>query len=55
MYEKDGTDDIGCLPNKAEVGEEDIDEKILVKRNTCMMPTEHAEEKVGDENTQTYR
>ena len=52
---KDGTDIVSCLPNEGKMGKQDIDQKILVERNTCLKPTEHAEEKVRNENTQKYR
>ena len=47
-----GTEDVSCLPNIRKMRIQDIDKKILVERNTGMIPTKHAEEKVGNENTE---
>ena len=46
-----GRDDVCCLPNKRKVGKEDIDEKILIERNTGVIPTEQAEKKVSKNKT----
>ena len=48
----DGTDDVSCLPNIRKMGKQDVDQKILVERNTGVIPAEHAEEKVRNEDTE---
>ena len=47
-----GTENVSCLPHKRKMGKQDIDQKILVERNTGVIPTKHAEEKVRNENTE---
>ena len=50
--DEDCTDNVGCLPSNGQVGEEDIDDDMLMIGNAGLEGSEDAETSITEDNTE---